>query len=410
MQLFKYKGYDVSGQKIEGELAAATLEEVERRVSAQSVTIISIIPAGVRSGMALKEATLGPTGRNKSRISDTDLATILKDLSVMASTGVPFVEALDAVIETARTKTIEAGLKKFKQEIVGGKSLSASMKSANNIFPGIVCEMVRIAEEGGRLDNALASASTYVDRAADLKRKVMNALLYPIVLTVISAATVVIMIMYVMPKFADIFTKMGAAVPDSTKFMMNLGIAMKTHPVQVFGGFIAFCLMCRFLLKLPAVNKSFFLFLLKLPVIGDLLRRLALSRSFSSIATLLNGNVSMLNALEYGANVAGNPVLRDALLNARETVERGAPLSESLAQTKRIPPSLVRMVAVGERTGQLPALMSNTASHMEEEVDARLKALISIIEPIMIVAMGIVVGLITMAIIVPMYSIVQNVH
>jgi len=408
MQLFKYKGYDASGNRIDGEIAAQSIEEVERRVSAQAVTIISIIPAGAAKGGSKESA--GPAPKKKSRISDADLATILKDLSVMSQTGVPFVEALDAVIETARTKTIEAGLRKFKQEIVGGKSLSASMRSANNIFPSIVCEMVRIAEEGGRLDRALASASTYVDRAADLKRKVMNALLYPIVLTVISAATVVIMIMYVMPKFADIFTKMGASVPQSTKTMMAVGVAMKSHPIQVFGGFIAFVLISRAILKLPAVNKAAFLFLLKVPIIGDLLKRLALSRSFSSIATLLNGNVSMLAALEHGANVAGNPVLRDALYQAKEMVERGAPLSESLQHTKKIPPSLVRMVAVGERTGQLAALMSNTAGYMEEEVDSRLKALISIIEPIMIVAMGIVVGLITMAIIVPMYSIVQNVH
>lgn len=408
MQLFKYKGYDASGKRVDGELAAQTIEEVERRVSAQSVTIISIIPAGaIKSG---KAETSGPAPRRKGRISDADLATILKDLSVMSQTGVPFVEALDAVIETARTPTIEAGLRKFKQEIVGGKSLSASMRSANNLFPSIVCEMVRIAEEGGRLDRALASASTYVDRAADLKRKVMNALLYPIVLTVISAATVVIMIMYVMPKFADIFTKMGAAVPQSTKLMMDLGVTMKNHPIQVFGGFIGLIVGVRFLLQHPSVNKATFLLLLRLPIVGDLLKRLALSRSFSSISTLLNGNVSMLAALEHGANVAGNPVLRDALYQARDAVEHGAPLSDSLQQTKAIPPSLVRMVAVGERTGQLPALMANTASHMEEEVDARLKALISIIEPIMIVAMGVVVGLITMAIIVPMYSIVQNVH
>jgi type II secretory pathway component PulF len=408
MQLFKYKGYDSDGKRIDGELAAQTIEEVERRVSAQAVTIISIIPAGAAKG-ASKEPS-GSAGRGKSRVSDVDLATILKDLSVMSQTGVPFVEALDAVIETARTPQIEAGLRKFKQEIVGGKSLSAGMRSANSIFPTIVCEMVRIAEEGGRLDRALASASTYVDRAADLRRKVMNALLYPIVLTVISGATVVIMIMYVMPKFADIFTKMGAAVPQSTKTMMAVGVAMKDHPIQVFGGSIAFVLVTRAILKMPKVNKATFLVLLRLPIIGDLLKRLALSRSFSSISTLLNGNVSMLAALEHGANVAGNPVLREALYKAKDMVERGATLSESLQETKKIPPSLVRMVAVGERTGQLAALMANTAGHMEEEVDARLKALISIIEPIMIVAMGVIVGLITMAIIVPMYSIVQNVH
>jgi type II secretory pathway component PulF len=178
MQLFKYKGYDTYGKKVDGEMTAHTIEEVERRVAAQSVTIIAIIPAGISKNAAANESS-GNSRKVGKKVSDADIASILKDLSVMAETGVPFVEALDAVIETARTPTIEAGLKKFKVEIVGGRGLSAGMRAANGLFQPIVCDMVKIAEEGGRLDHALGSAAAYVDRAAELKRKVMNAMLYP---------------------------------------------------------------------------------------------------------------------------------------------------------------------------------------------------------------------------------------
>ncbi|HEY3779777.1 MAG TPA: type II secretion system F family protein [Fimbriimonadaceae bacterium] len=413
MQLFKYKGYDVDGKKIEGEITGITIDEVERKVTAQAVTIISIIPAGAARGGAAAssgDAEAGGFKLGRKKFSDADLAVVLRDLAVMAQTGVPFVEALDAVIETARTHQIQEALIRFKSEIVGGKSLSAGMKAANNLFPVLVCDMVKIAEEGGRLDRALDSAAAYVERAADLRRKVMNALLYPIVLTVIAGGTVVIMVMFVMPKFADIFTKMGVAVPASTRAVLDLGIFMKGHPFQLLFGVIGFVVGLKMILRLPTVNRFIFSFLMRVPVLGDLMKKLALSRSCQSIATLLNSNVAMLAALEHGAKVAGNPILRDAINNARTSVERGSPLSDSLKETKAFPPTLVRMVAVGERTGQLPLLMNNTAAHMEEEVDGKLKALISIVEPVMIVVMGIIVGGITMSIIIPMYSIVENVH
>lgn len=412
MQLFKYKGYDESGQKVDGEMVANSIEEVERRVAAQSVTVIAIIPAGAArggaSGAAPAESGSLPVGKKK--FSDGDVAVILRDLAVMAETGVPFVEALDAVIETARTPRIEQALRKFKAEVVGGRALSAGMRAANGLFPTLVCDMVKIAEEGGRLDRALASAALYVERAADLKRKVMNAMLYPIVLTVIASGTVIILITYVMPKFADIFKKMGATVPASTTFFLNLGNFLRTHPIHVVAAGVGAFFGLRAFLRVPSVNRALFLMLLRVPILGELLRRLSLSRSFQSIATLLSGNVAMLPALEHGAKVAGNPVIGEALMKARTAVEHGAPLSDSLRETKAFPPTLLRMVTIGERTGRLPQLMGNSASRMEEEVDGRLKALISIIEPLMIVIMGCIVGTITVSIIIPMYSVVQNVH
>lgn len=409
MQLYKYKGYDVSGNKVDGEIKANSIDEVERRMSAQAVTVIAIIPAGVKKAGSSESSGSTPVVRGK-KVSHADLAIVLRDLAVMAETGVPFVEALDAVIVSARTPTIEAGLKKLRTEIVGGRGLSAGMKAANGIFPSIVCDMVKIAEEGGRLDKALSTAASYVERAAELKRKVMNAMLYPMVLSFIAVGTVTILLTFVMPRFADIFMKMGAKVPESTKMMLALGTFLKTHPIHVVGGIVGAVFLVRWLMRMDPIAKAVFLFLLKLPVLGELLRRLALSRALQSIATLISSNVSLLSALEHGAKVSGNPVIRDALFKARSGVEHGQPLSDSLADTKVFPPMMLQMVAVGERTGRLGMLMANTAKHMEEDVDGRLKAMISIVEPVMIVVMGTIVGGITMSIIIPMYSVVQNVH
>lgn len=410
MQVFRYKGYDTHGKKVEGELAAASIEEVERKVSAQSVTVIAIFPAGAirkTSSEAEGSAPLARLGFRPKKPSDSDLATVLRDLAVMAETGVPFVEALDAVIITAPTQMLRTGLDRLKSEIVGGKGLSAGMRNCG-LFPVVVSEMVKVAEEGGRLDRALANAANYLERAADLRKKVMNAMLYPIVLTVIAFSTLVVMITFVLPRFADIFKTMKTEVPAITQFLLGIGQGIKSNPVPFVLGVVGTIVAVKLAWATPKIHRAISVFLLKVPILGELLRRLALSRAFQSIATLLSTNVSLMNAMEHGAKVAGNPVIHDALLRARNSVEHGVSLSDALAETKVFPVSLVQMVTVGERTGRLGTLMTSTANHMEEDVDGRLKALVSIVEPVMIVVMGAIVGLITMSIIIPMYSVVEN--
>lgn len=390
-------------------MAAATIDEVERKISQQSVTVIAIFPAGAIRKSPSSEDTAPKRLFGKKKVSDADIAVILRDLAVMAETGVPFVEALDAVIVTAKTPTIQSGLQKLKEEIVGGRGLSAGMRSANGVFPVIVSEMVKVAEEGGRLDKALSSAATYVERSADLRKKVMNAMLYPIVLSVIAFATLVIMVTFVLPRFANIFKTMKTQIPPITQFMLNMGDSIKSHPIPVIGGFVTVIILAKLAWATPSIHRAISGFLLKVPVLGELLRRLALSRAFQSIATLISSNVSLMSAMEHGAKVAGNPIIHDALLRARNSIEHGVSMSDALTETRAFPQTLIQMVSVGERTGRLSLLMTSSANHMEEDVDGRLKALISIVEPVMIVVMGGIVGLITMSIIIPMYSVIENV-
>jgi type II secretory pathway component PulF len=236
VQLFKYKGYDSGGSVVQGELNGENIEEVERRVAAQDVTIISIIPAGFAKKGASSHTVEGGESsapkRGGRKVSNSDVAVILRDMAVIAETGVPFVEALDALVSSARTAAIADGLKQLRTQIVGGKGLSAGMRMAPQLFPVLVCDMVKVAEEGGRLDKALGNAATYVERSADLKKKVMNAMLYPIVLTGIAFLTLIVLVVFVLPKFSSIFAKMGASLPLSTKLMLAFGTAIREHPVQ----------------------------------------------------------------------------------------------------------------------------------------------------------------------------------
>ncbi len=411
MQAYKYKGCDPFGKKVEGEIQASTMDEAERRIAAQDITVIAILPASARRTRAVQreeeasEKAIAP----RRTVSDADAAVVLKNLSVMAETGVPFVEALDAVITSARTPVIERCLQSVKAEVIGGKALSMALRSVPQMFPPLVADMVKVAEEGGRLDHALRTGGLYLERAADLRKRVFNSMMYPMVMAAVSALTVIIMVVFVMPRFAEIFVKMQAEIPWTTRALMSLGDLIRNNPWYTLAGLVAFGFLARALLRTDTARRWVPEILLRVPLLGELLRKLALSRAFQSIATLIQSNVSLMSALEHGAKVAGNASIAKSLMDSREMVEHGTSFSEALEETNAFPKMLVQVVRVGERSGRLGPLLETTAASLEEDMDARLKALVSIVEPLMIVVMGLIVGTITVSIIGPIYSVVQNV-
>lgn len=406
MEAFRYKGYQ-SGKKVDGQIAARSVEEAERKLQAQGITVIALLPAGRVSSKA--DRSEGASARRKRRVPLSHLATLLHDLGVMAEAGVPFVEALDAAGEASPSEAVRGVVRSIREEVVSGKSLSVAMR-ASGAFPNVVCELVHVAEEGGRLDHALRAGSTYLERTVEMRKRLVNALMYPCVLMLVALITGIVLVVFVLPKFSSIFDKMGAQLPITTQWMLATGNALRNQPYVGLIGLVGAGLAIRYLYGLAATSRPVSAFLLKLPVLGDLIARLALARAFQSIATLISSNVPLVEAVEQGARVSGNPIIRDALLAARASMEHGAAFSEAAKEQPIIPRTLTQMIAVGERTGQLPRLMNSTAAAMEEDVDARLKALVSIVEPVMVVAMGAFVGTITLSIIIPIYTVVQNIR
>lgn len=407
MQAYRYKGVDLSGAKVSGEIQAASMEEAERKLAAKDVTIIAVFPLTLRSKSTSEAPRSGDKPAKKAK--EAEVAAALRDLAVMSETGVPFVEALEAVASSSSSPIIKEGFHRLRLDIVQGAGLADAMRSVQGLFPEIVCELVQVAEEGGRLDRALHSAATYVERSAELRRKVMNAMLYPVVLTGISFLAMVVLFCFVLPKFGGIFKSMKADVPATTTFLLGVGEYLRSHPLYVLGSVAALIFVIRSFIKTPAGKATLSRAILKAPLIGDLSRKLALSRSFQSIGTLLSCNVSLMAALEHGARVSGNSLISNALTSVRDSVEHGATLADSMSSSNAFTPMLVQVVSVGERTGRLAPLIAAHATHLEEEVDARIKALVGIVEPVMIALMGGVVGFITVSIISPIYSVVQNI-
>lgn len=410
MTTFRYQGFDAAGIKTKGEIQAGSREEVERRLSLQNITPTVILIG--KSGKVAERTSTTKERRGKSRgkISDAERAGILRDLATMVNAGVPFVEALEAVAVAKPKPAIARPLDRIRLTIVEGGSISTAMRSAGDLFPPLVADVINVAEKGGRLDGALDNAASYLERSADLRRKIANASMYPLVMLSVSGIMMVVIVVFVLPRFGDLFTKMKANLPVTTKAMLALGKFVHVQPLMSLGITVGIGLGTAFLLRQPLIKRLIGRAALRTPGVGELLVRLGLARALRVIATLLSSNVPIMVALEHGSKVSGVPTIAQALDDATETVRMGGVLSDALRRSRHIPASVTQMVIVGEKTGRLSSLLASCAEKMEYESDSRLKSLVSVIEPIMILFMGILVGGITISIITPIYSAVGNIR
>ncbi|MDH4388506.1 MAG: type II secretion system F family protein [Fimbriimonas sp.] len=408
MVSYAYKGIDGKGVRVEGAISANSIEDAENRLSKQDISVLALRRSGEKVQKNEQTSVLPEAARHK--ISPQDAAGVLRNLAVMAETGVPFIEAIDAVIGSARTPRIEAALRLVKEGVVGGQGISGALRLAPNMFAPIIVDMIRVAETGGRLDQALDNGAAYMERAADLKRKIVNAMLYPSVMLGVSSSTILVLIIFVMPRFAVVFKQMKAELPLTTQVMLKSGDFIRSQPLMSAVGLVAFIVGLTIALKNPVSQRMLSGVAARMPLLGELMKRLALARSLQSISTLVASNVPLLAAIEAGARVAGHAQLEKALYAAKDDIERGSSMSEALGKHAVFPKQVIQLVAVGERTGRLPQLLSTVCKSMETEVDGRLKALVSVVEPLMIVGMGLIVGSITMSIIGPIYSAVENIR
>lgn len=409
MVAYAYKGVDRSGSDIEGSINAETFEEAERKLAGQQISVHALRPLAGGKQVKLKESVVPVSAAARKKISAQDSADVLGNLAVMAETGVPFVEALDAVIFGARTPAIKGSLQVVKEGVVGGQGLANSLRLAPNMFPQIIVDMVRVAETGGKLDVALKNGAAYLQRSAELRRKIVNAMLYPSVMLGVSMITIFILVVFVMPRFAQVFVQMKADIPALTKLMLLSGNAIRGNPVASAVVFVVLIALAVKGSSIPFIRHITARLLDKTPMLGSLLRKLAIARALQSIATLTSSNVPLLTAIEQGAKVAGNVTVERVLMDAKDQIEQGSSMSDALKTSNVFPRQIVQMIAIGEKSGRLSQLLETVCSSMETEIDGRLKALVSIIEPMMIVSMGLIVGSITMSIIGPIYSVIENI-
>ena len=402
---FTYTALNSSGARVEERLQAQDEDSAIRRLQDQGLVVLGLTASKTVDDGARKKSPL-PTG---GKVKQEHVVAMSRELSIMIETGVPISDALSLLAEHAENPVIKSTMVATLADVSEGRSLTEAISKHPKIFQKLYVSMVASAEVGGTLHSTLKQAAEYLEMSQEMRRKVKGALTYPIVLDVAMQLVMVFMMVFLVPRFGEMFTHMGVPMPITFTIMMGLSSFLRHEWWLALSMVIGAVFGIRAFLRSPKGNALFTRFLLRIPVLGDTIKKVVMARTLRALSTLLDSGVSMLVALDTVSQVALNVVYEQAFMRARSQVEGGTSLNDAVKATKVFPGMVCQMIAVGEKSGQLTNVLMHVAKYYEREVDARLKALASIIEPVMIVLLGLMVGVIAISIFTPLYSIYDNI-
>ena len=394
---YKYQGTSRSGGSVSGVMTAANKSELANLLKRQQITATKMTEKGKEFNMP----TFG--GGVKSK----ELAIFTRQFSVMIDAGLPLVQCLEILASQQENKFFQKVLTNTRSQVEGGATLSAAMRGSPKVFDPLYVNMVEAGETGGILDTILQRLSTYIEKNVKLQRAVKSALVYPVGVLTVAGGVITLLLWKVVPIFATLFAGLGVDLPLPTKIV----IALSNFIGSIFGllilvGIIAGIFGLRAWYGTPQGRFVMDTTVLKLPVIGVLMRKIAVARFTRTLGTLISSGVPILEGLDITAKTAGNAVVEKALQQVRKSLEEGKSLTEPLKESEVFPGMVTQMIAVGEQTGAMDAMLQKIADFYEEEVDAAVKDLLTALEPIMIVFLGVVVGGVVISMYLPLFSLI----
>jgi type IV pilus assembly protein PilC len=347
----------------------------------------------------------------EAKITVKEKALFASKLSAMVDAGVPIMRSLDLMRRQQKSPLFRRALTAMTEEVNQGGSLGSSMRRWPKVFDNLSIAMVEAGEAGGVLDETLKRLAKLLEENARLQNQIKSAMGYPVTVFVIAILVFLGMTIFMIPTFADVFDQLGAELPLFTQMMLNLSKLLRSSfSVVLVGGLLLSAVAFNRYYATPSGRRVVDGLLLKLPLFGDLLQKTASAQFCRTMSSLSRAGVPILMSLEILRETAGNSVVCDAISNSRNDISEGVPLSTALAMKRVFPDMMVSMLAIGEETGEMDAMLSKVADFYEDEVSTMVKALTSMIEPIMIVAVGGIVGSILLAMYLPMFSVFENVR
>lgn len=398
MPTFEWKGR--RGDKIEGGvIVAESKEAVRSRLRRQQIVVTQVKEQGKEIAFPLL----------RGGVSQKELAIFTRQFSVMIDAGLPLVQCIEILGTQAENKVFQKVLLQVRQDVESGATLADSMRKHPRVFDELFCNMIAAGEAGGILDTILQRLATYIEKAVKLKRAVRSAMVYPTAVIAIAAIVVTIILWKVIPTFAALFAGLGAELPLPTRIVIALSNFVGRYIILIVLIIAAAVYAVKKYHDTYKGKRVIDGMLLKLPVLGLVLRKIAVARFCRTLATLISSGVPILEALEITAKTAGNAVVEDAIMATRKSIEEGKTISEPLRDTEVFPPMVVHMIAVGEQTGALDSMLSKIADFYEDEVDAAVTNMLTLLEPIMIMFLGIVIGGIVISMYLPMFSLLNKI-
>jgi len=345
----------------------------------------------------------------KRKIDQVAVSIFTRQFSVMIDAGLPLVQCL----EILSTQSDDAGfgtiLESVRRDVEGGSTLADAMRQHESAFTELYCNMVAAGEAGGILDVILRRLADYLEKAVKLKAAVRSASIYPLIIIAVAGIVVFIILWKVIPTFASLFAGLGAQLPLPTRIVVMASNFVAAYSVFVIGGLIVTFVAARQYYKTDSGERLLDGVVLRMPVIGMIMRKIAVARFCRTLGTLVASGVPILDGLEITAKTAGNRVVKDAVMVTRKSIEAGKSIAKPLETTKVFPPMVTQMIAVGEETGALDTMLSKIADFYEDEVDTAVDNLMSLLEPVMIVFLGVVIGGIVVSMYLPMFDLINKI-
>ncbi len=399
MAVYAWRGINASGKDVKGIDDADSPKALRATLRRQGVMVTKLEE---ESAAAKRDARNINFGRFFGGVSQTDIALVTRQMSTLLKAGIPLVEALDALIEQVEKDDLRNALTNTRDKVNEGVAFNDALRAHPKIFSDLYVNMVAAGEISGNLDQVLARLADVLEAQARLKGKVNSALAYPIVMMVMSFGVVTVMMTVVVPQVTAIFEDFGQVLPWYTRLLMFVSDLFVDWWFLLIGGAVGLWYAFKRWLATEQGRKNWDLLLLKLPLVGDLTTKVACARFARTLSTLLAAGVPVLGALDITRNVLLNTELMRVVTDAREAIREGESIAKPLAQSKRFPPIVTHMIAIGERSGELEAMLENVADAYDDQVDNKVAAMTSLLEPLMIVLMGGINGGITAAILVPL--------
>lgn len=398
MPQFEYKGKTMAGAQVNGVLAAKSRQDLERILRQNRILVSSIRKKPAQ--IAIKFGT---------GIKRQDISRFTRQFATMIGSGLPMIQCLEILAAQVESLEMRKIINQIKESVQGGSTLADALARHPKVFDQLYTNMVEAGEMGGALDVILVRLAVYREKADVLIRKVKGAMMYPAVISVVATGVTIAMLTFIVPVFAKMFTGLGSELPAPTKIVLGISNFLQSYYLVFIGILVGLIVAYRLYVRTSSGRLAVDRFWINSPIIGTLIRKSAISRFTRTLGTLLSSGVSILDALEITAKTAGNRVVHDAIKRSVISIAEGDTITSPLKETGVFPPMVTQMIAVGEKTGGLDEMLNKIADFYDEEVDAAVSALTSIIEPVVIVFMGIIIGGILIAMYLPMFDIIGKI-
>jgi type IV pilus assembly protein PilC len=375
------------------------VEDLSDNLQREQITVIDI---------ERKKAELRIPFLQTQKVKLKELAVYSRQLSVLIDAELPLIQGLTILAEQTKNKYFKQVIKDVRSDVEAGSTLNQAKKKFPRVFDDLYCNLVASGEQSGSLDIMLRRLSEFLEKIVRLRTQVKQAMIYPSAIVIFAILVVIFMLWKVIPVFANIFVELGATLPSLTAFIITLSNFVQKYILFVFLGIIVLIFAFRYVRRTESGRKVIDRVLLKMPLFGPLLEKVGLSRVTRTLATLLSGGVPMLESLKITSTTAGNVIIEDQIMRSRSLVAEGTSLTDAFKEVGNFPFMLIQMIGVGEATGTLDEMLTKLADFYDEEVEAAVASLLSVLEPILLIFVGGLVGTIVVSMYLPIFSLIQQ--